>query len=246
MPVFRTHVLSEIDTALMRIADIFYTKTFLVLSPDEFTEAFIDPAHMGLLFEAQSLIGSVGSSASTTKIAPEGSAHTMNADVAFAGNPPVPIPMYVANGLQPTCPDDLRARITAWATDRARFGMAFGTARIALNYLNERCADTRAMALYFPCLPQLMAGVSEDEKNYIVRRAQKLAQKTSVPKLPRLEPALKKALHEASAIVQAAAMASSAPDIDLKRGHCRIKVTGAGKLEVPDVFSDFPTGGLFY
>lgn len=246
MPVFRPNTLTDLDQATRNIADVFYAKTMLVLTPDEFINGFVDPTHLSLLREAQSLIGSVGSTSMVTKIAPEGEEFQMAGDLAFYGRPPVPLPLYIQEGMQPTCPPEIRGKIKSWAADRARFGRAFGVVRESLLYLSSVCVDTRAMTLCLPCLPQLMASTSEDENAYMVKRAQKLAQRTAVPKLPRLEPALKAALHEASAMVQAAAMAASAPDIQLKSGQCLLRITGRGKLEVHDVFAGTPTGGAFY
>ena len=246
MPVFRTNTLSELDYSVVKIADMFYAKTQLVLSEDEFTGAFINPDHIALLREAQSLIGSVGTDRAYTKISPEGTESQMRAHLAFWGAPPLPLPKYISEGMQPTCPEETRDKIRSWATDRARFGRAFGLVKVALSYLSEVCVDTRAMTLCLPCLPQLMANISDDANNHMVKRAQRLAQRTAVPKLPRLEPALKVALHEASAMVQAAAMAASAPDIQMKTGQCLLRVTAVGNLDVPDMIRGTATGGNFY
>lgn len=245
MPVFRMNVLSELDTALTKIAEKFFNKTALILSPDEFIDAFVWPEHLPILREAQSIVGSVGSTSTVTSIAPINMDYQLKGSLAFYGVPPVPLPLYVQTGMQPNASVATAHKIRSWAADRLKFGAAFGTVRDAIGTLNEECGDTRAMSLCLPCLPQLLAETSDDPDNYLVKRARRLAQRSNVPKLPRLSPSTKASLLEASSMVQAAAMALSAPDLDVKGGECLLRVHGAGTVPVPNVFTGSPDGGAF-
>jgi hypothetical protein len=246
MPVFRVGTLENIDNSIITIAEMFYKKTLLILKPDEFIEAFVEPHHLSLLRDVVAITGPIGETSMATRIVPEGGDKSMSAVLSFSGTPPVPMPKYVQNGLTQTCPPELRYKIQSWAADRAKFGMAFGLMRYAVPYLSERCGDARAMALFMPCLPQLMAGISADPNNHMVKRAQRLTQRTQVPKLPRIEPSIREAISYASAMLQAAAMAASAPELNMKRGECYLRITSKGNLDVPDLFTGSPTSGMFY
>lgn len=232
--VFGTRMLDMLETSLRQISQKIFGPSALVLKPDEFVRAFINPEHVDTLTQVRELVGHVGLTSTVTKV---NTSDGMEFDLslAFNGWPPITMPQYVRHGLQPTCPDDVRARITAWLDERYQLGAAFGDVHDALYYLNQTCGDAKAVALMMPCLPTIMAGVSEDGDNATVKRARRITAAKSFGKLPALPVAVKQRLIEVSAIVNATAMMEKAESPTTTRGDAVLSFRDFGGVR-PSLF----------
>lgn len=210
--VFGTRMLDMLESSLRGLSNKIFGKTQLVLSPDEFIRAFINPEHVETLHKVRELVGFAGLNAVTAKVT-DFAGLNFSLQISFHGYPPITLPQYIKHGLQPTCPPELRERIVAWLEERYGLGCAFGDALDALYYLNLTCGDAKAMSLMLPCLPTIMAGVSEDGDNKTVKRARKITAAKSFGKLPALPVTVKQRLIEVSAIVNATSLVDGAPGV---------------------------------
>lgn len=215
--VFGTRMLDMLESSLRGLSSKIFGKTQLVLSADEFISAFINPEHIETLHKVRELVGNVGMNSTHTKFDTSDGLKCV-LSLSFSGWPPITMPQYVRLGVQPTCPFEVRERIAAWVDERYRLGCAFGDALDALYYLNTTCGDAKAMSLMLPCLPTIMAGVSEDGDNKTVKRARKITAAKSFGKLPALPVIIKQRLIEVSAIVNATSLVDGAPDITTGKG----------------------------
>jgi hypothetical protein len=209
MPVYAFRMINDMHESLRRLAEQFYMHTQLALTPDDFIAAFIAPEHVTKLKEVQDLIGASGMSSTSTSLYASGG-HACKVYVQFYGTSPVILPQYVRNGLQPTCPEELRERITTWVDQRLEYGQAFGDTIDAISYLNDECGDLRAMSLMLPCIGAIMANVSDDGESPVVKRARKLSEQTRFGRLPSLPPPVKQRLGEISALVNATTLVKDA------------------------------------
>lgn len=210
MPVYSYRMMSDLTSSLEGMARTFFSRMPLLLDPDEFIAAFIAPEHVGKLREVEELVGFTGMNVLNTDV-PTTDGVAIKVTIGFGMRPPVILPRYAANGLQPTCPDHVRERIVAWADERLRFGYAFGDAFDALQSLNEICADKRALVTMLPCFPTIMGSISDDAEAKTTKTAQAMAQNKSVSKLPRLPREVKERLLEVSAIVNSVSLMKDAP-----------------------------------
>ncbi len=210
MPVYAYRMITDMTESLRNIGRNFFAKTPLVLSPDEFVAAFIDPDHVPKLREVQELVGFVGASSLYTSI-PTSLGFKIKANIAFAGSAPIILPQYSRHGLQASCPDDIRAKVTKWADDRYSYGTAFGDAVDAIVWLNDQCGDLRAMSVMLPCIASVMSGISDQEDSKTNKRARKLVEQTRFGKLPKLPGPVKQRLMEVSALVNATTLVKDAP-----------------------------------
>ena len=223
MAVYSHRMISLLTTSLETMANTMFSKSSLVISGDEFLAAFVDPSHLSMLREVQQMCKpSLSSSAATVFHAESG--ETVNLAIQFGGVAPVILPQYVSHGFQPTCPQDIRDRFSTWINERLNFGMAFGDAWDAIEYLNDTCGDVEAMTLLLPCIPSIMAGITTDSESKTVKRAQKLASINRFGKLPRLPRQVTQRLAEVSALVNAVTLMQDAPDPSLKRHDALFRV----------------------
>lgn len=224
MPVYSYKMIETLSQSLEHMAGLMFEKTPLVLSGEEFLKAFVDPEHIVMLKQVQEMCRpGLHSYASTTLHSVDG--ETLSIHVTFIGSAPVILPQYVGSGLHPNCPDDIRNKIDTWIVERINLGRAFGDANDAIIYLNDNCGDVEAMALMLPCLPSVMANVSSDGENKVVKRAQKLATIKRFGKLPRIPREVTQRLSEVSAIVNAVSMMKDAPDVSADRHSALFKMT---------------------
>lgn len=210
MPVYAYRMIEEMRESLKKLGESFFAKTPLVLTGDEFIAAFIDPDHVAKIREVQSLVGFAGSSGTSATI------HTSSGVVARVGinfnlEAPLLVPQYVRNGLQPTCPDELRDKITRWADERYSYGTAFGDALDAITWLNETCGDLRAMSVMLPCIVSVVSNITDDAEHRTAKRARKLTEQNRFGKLPKLPGPVKQRLMEVSALVNATTLVKDAP-----------------------------------
>lgn len=230
MSVYNYRITDDIRYNIKQLAEMFFARTRLVITPDEFVAAFIDPEHVGKLREVQELVGFTGqNSIQTTVQSTAGGRYTVY--LTFGGNAPIIIPQYAGKGLQPTCPDDVRAKIVGWVDERVRFGEAFGDAYDAVNLLNENCGDAAAMRVMLPCLPTVMAAQSADQDHRTVKRAKRVAESKRFGSLPRLPQSVKQRLIDISAVVNSVAMVKDAPEVVPPAQHAIFYTFGPARGE---------------
>lgn len=245
MSVFNYKRLSSVSDSLRAMARRFYGATALSLTPDEFIAAFISPEHVPTLRTVQEIVGFVGSTSATTVLLTSGGI-ALETYVSFGGTPPIILPLYMRAGIQPTCPDDVRAKIEGHADERYRMGCAFGDALDALTWLNDECGNAAAMAVMFPALTTVMASTSEDADNAEVKRARKLSQAKSFGSLPRTTPAQKQRLMEVSAIVNSMTLMADVPEKTVEGQHALLVVSHL-KTQAPrtSVFTGAQTASFY-
>jgi hypothetical protein len=210
MAVYSYRMIELLSTSLNTMASTMFSKTPLILGGGEFLEAFVDPNHVPMLKQVEEICSPPNTTWAHTSLQTE-DGESLDMQVQFIGKAPVILPQYIRHGLQPTCPQHLKDKINAWVTERVNFGRAFGDAQDAIVYLNESCGDVEAMSLMLPCLPAIMAGISNDGDSKVVKRAQKLTTLKRVGKLPRLPRQVTQRLAEASALVSIVTLTQDAP-----------------------------------
>lgn len=215
MPVYSPKIMLDIKKSLESIAAHLTARTNLFLTGEEFIAAFVNPEHAPKLRDVQAMVGFVGS----------GSVHTnlytsqdlkIRCYIGFRSNPPIILPRYVSNGIQPTCPPAIMEKLVEWADERYRIGCMFGDALDAIEYLNAESGDARAMAIMLPALVTIMAKNSTQEDDRMVKRAKKINDSKGFGSLPRMTPVNRERLKEISALINMAAMLESTPVPTLK------------------------------
>lgn len=230
MSVYSYRIISDIEYNVRQVAEMFFARTKLVLSPSEFIAAFINPEHIEKLRDVQELVGFVGqNSMGTTLASTTGSRYSVA--LTFTGNAPIIIPQYAGQGLQPTCPPDVLAKIVGWLDERTRFGNAFGDVMDAVSMLNEQCGDAAAMRVMLPCLPTIMASLHSSDDDTNTKRAKKVAQAKKFGSLPRLPQSIKQRLLEISAIVNSTALVKDAPEVTAPAQHAIVTVNSPARGE---------------
>ena len=210
MSVYSIKIINEMKTSLKNIADHFINRTHLHLTGEEFIAAFINPEHQAKLVDVQAMVGFVGATSLHTSIYTSAD-HKMRVYLGFKSNPPIIIPRYVSNGLQPTCPPAIMSKLVEWADERHRIGCMFGDALDTIDYLNAECGDARAMAIMLPALVTIMSKNSTQEEDRMVKRAKKISEGKGFGSLPRMTPVNRERLKEISALINMAAMLENTP-----------------------------------
>lgn len=244
MTVYSARIMTDIQASLMSMASIMFAQTQLVLTADEFTSAYIAPDHVPKLKEMEQLVGFVGSTSMYT----DGQTSTgvsMRLYFTFKSHPPIILPRYTASGMQPSCPEGVRSKITEWVDERYRLGCIFGDAIDALDYLNRHCGDARAMQLMLPALVTIMAKNSNFEEDRMVKRAKKLNDRSGFGTLPRMTPANRQRLKEVSAVINMAAMLPDNRDYVIDQGDALVGRSSSGNVNDvrPNIFID-PSEGM--
>jgi hypothetical protein len=221
MPVYSHRILGDLEAAIERIAAGFFARMPLILNPDEFVAAFINPDHVAELRRFEELVGKVGMEGFASEI--QDGPDILPCQFAFSGGPPIILPRYVSHGLAPSCPPELRDKITVWMKERLRFGQVFGDVRDALTYLNEQCDNAGSLRVMLPCLPFLMDSINTDPESATAKRARTLAASKSFKGLPALPRKVKERLAVIASITNSVALALEAPLPELKRHHCLVQ-----------------------
>ena len=235
MTVYSYRMLDLLKTSLENMAATLFSKTPLILGADEFLAAFVDPNHIPVLKQVEELCRPQTAAQATTILHTD-DGEPLNMQIQFIGAAPVILPQYVRHGLQPTCPQEIKDKVTSWVAERVNFGRAFGDAQDAITYLNDNCGDVEAMSLMLPCLPSIMAGISTDGDSKTVKRAQKLTAIKRFGKLPRIPRAVTARLAEASALVNAVTLMQDAPMPTLVRYDAHFKVANLGGSQRINIF----------
>ena len=210
MSVYSTKIINEMKFSLKNIADYLINRTHLHLTGEEFIAAFINPEHQTMLIDVRGMVGFVGSTSLYTNIYTSTDTK-MRAYLSFKRIPPIIIPRYASNGIQPTCPPAIMAKLVEWADERHRIGCMFGDALDAIDYLNAECGDARAMAIMLPALVTIMSKNSTQEEDRMVKRAKKISEGKGFGSLPRMTPVNRERLKEISALINMAAMLENTP-----------------------------------
>jgi hypothetical protein len=197
-------------SSLKNIAAQITGRTNLLLTGEEFIAAFINPEHQTMLVDVRGMVGFVGTTSLYTSIYTSTDTK-MRAYLSFKHNPPIIIPRYASNGIQPTCPPAIMAKLVEWADERHRIGCMFGDALDAIDYLNAECGDARAMAIMLPALVTIMSKNSTQEEDRMVKRAKKISEGKGFGSLPRMTPVNRERLKEISALINMAAMLENTP-----------------------------------
>lgn len=235
MAVYSYRMIESFRSSLNSMAATLFSKTPLVLGADEFLAAFVAPDHIPMLKQVEEICRpTITTYAATTLFTEDGG--RLIAPIVFVGKAPVILPEYVRHGMQPTCPQEIKDKVTAWVAERVNFGYAFGDVNDALGYLNDTCGDVEAMSLMLPCLPSIMAGLSTDGDNKAVKRAQKLTSIKRFGKLPRIPRQVTQRLSEASALVNAVTLMQDASPPAQVRFDAQITVSGIASSQRVNVF----------
>jgi hypothetical protein len=238
MPVYSHKMTTNLAYALDNLASMFFSKMPLILTPSEFVAGFINPDHVEKLNDVQEIVGHVGRTDATVSLT-DTDGVSIPTRVTFGVRPPILLPQYIAWGLQPACPADVREKVTSWVTERVRFGDAFGDARDAIGELNQLCSDVETMSALLPCLPLIMSNISTDEDSKTTKRAQALAHNKKVRVIPRILRETKNRLAEVSAVVNSAALLREAPVPETPKNHANIvhyQVYGNQRPKRPHIF----------
>lgn len=232
MPVYSYKMVNNLEAALSALATMFFSKMPLELTPDEFIAAFINPEHIEKLNDVEKLVGYVGRSVVNCNLSSNGP-ERLPVSITFGVRAPIILPQYVDGGIQPTCPDDVRDKITSWVTERVRFGDAFGDTLDAIRELNALCNDVNTMSTLLPCLPLVMSSISDDEDAKTNKRAQSLANNKKVGTVPRILRETKNRLIEISSIVNSASLLRDAPVPEAPKFHAHANRYGWKEIERP-------------
>ena len=225
MSVFSYRTFNQIESAAGGLFTLFFNKTAMILEPEEFITAFINPDHIDKLKEVQELVGlSTQTWARPIVACSKGDSFYMY--LSFSGGAPVIVPQYIQNGLQPTCDPAVREKILGWLDERVRFGDMFGDVKDALNWLNETCNDAEAMTLLLPCLPTIMGQMSSDGDSKTTKRARKLTTIKSFGALPKLPVQVKQRLQEISAVVNSITLMLDVPEPEVKASQAVVTLSG--------------------
>jgi hypothetical protein len=245
MPVYSHKMITNLSYSLDNLAGMFFSKMPLILTPSEFVAGFINPDHVEKLNDVQELVGHVGRTDTTSKLA-DTDGVVIPVYITFGGRPPIILPQYTSGGLQPTCPNDVREKVTSWVTERVRFGDAFGDARDAIHELNQLCSDVETMSALLPCLPLVMSNISADEDSKTTKRAQSLAHNKKVRVIPRILRETKNRLIEVSSIVNSASLLGDAPVPETPKNHAHIVLRQWHNNERPKRTNIFDIGGQIF
>lgn len=211
MPVFSHKQTTALERAVRSIAQDYFERVPLLLSPEEFIAAFIRPEHVPPLKEVEGLVGFVGQSGVVTRVAAEDGT-IISATINFhSGKPPIILPNYVGRGMQSEAPDEVKSKIVSWVSSRVRQGFMLGAAIDCIYRLSSVCDSRQAMKLLFPALPAVMAKASGGPDDVWARAARKLSQSNTRCALPALPLEVKEHLRDVSAFLMAASAACDAP-----------------------------------
>ena len=214
MPVYLYRTMNLLQESLKSVAEEFFSTMYLKLTHEEFLAAFINPDHIAKLQEVQELTGFIGGSKTATLLHCRDGAGAVAPAIDFVGLPPVILPRYIVNGVQPTCPQDLFDKIHDWSDQRYEIGRALGLVSNALQWLNDNCADTASMSTLLPCFPMLLARTDTREDSRTAKAAAKLASSNRVGTLPKMPRAMKNELQAASALVSSVVLIGDAQKSD--------------------------------
>ncbi len=225
MAVYSYKMLRELENSLQEMAKAFFSRMPLVLSPEEFIDAFIAPDHVAQLKGVQDLVGEIGRASGTMKLRyspPDQPPNPVPVRFQFSNSAPLLIPRYVDGGMLLSCSPTTREKIEDWVSERVKFGYMFGDAYDALNWLNDECFDANTVTLLFPCYPTIMSRINPDAEATTNKRARALSGTKKAGQIPLLPREVKNRLQEISAVVNSVSLMEDAPDIVVPKHHAHI------------------------
>jgi hypothetical protein len=195
-------MISTLEGSVRLLSDRMLKYMHVPLTPDEFVATYIRPEHVGVLHETEAACGFIGSTSGSLASGVD----NLRLYVSFIGRPPIILPEYIKNEIQPDAPPEVVKRIRDFATQRVELGNKFGTAIDALYWLNGNCRDVNSFRVMFPALPALLNQLSDDPKSVTSKQAARLASVRNFAPLPAISQEGLQAMREASALLQAASM----------------------------------------
>jgi len=225
MAVYKFRTMDAIFDALRKVAARLTNDCTLILSPDEFIQAFIRPEHVGPLKQVQGIVGMVGDESTVAKLnVPDGPFVYCSINFGYT-EPPVILPKYIRDGFVGTAPSELKSRITAFVAERYRLGRMFGDAIDSLHYLNEHSGNAPAMAVFFPALPTLLAMSDPNPESTNAKRAKRLTEAKSFGTLATLPREVKMRMLEVSSLVMTASvLEDDKSSASLKESEAQLRV----------------------
>jgi len=233
--------IAEVTDALSRRAQRVHSTLALVLSPDEFISAFIQPDHIEALNKVREIVGQVGGWYANSVV--KSGENQMRVMINFVNSAPILLPQYIANGVQPKAHADVLSKIQLWADQRIHYGALFGDAVDGLNWLNTNASDLRAMRAMFPALPILLKDINSDEKSPTSKMALRLDTNKAVGNLPRLPREVALRLLEASQFISSTTLFDATQLEDDKKypsGSAKFSREGGASVKRPNIF--YPDG----
>lgn len=231
MAVFSFRTMDQLFTGIKTLASRLIDPSQLVLTPDEFIACFINPDHVASLKQVGALVGGIGQYYVSPKLATS-DGNTCPTYCSFGySSPPIIIPDYATDGLQPATPDELRAKITAWVDERVRIGNMFGDALDALHWLNDNCGNASAMAVMFPALPTILKAFDPEPESTSSKKAKRIADAKSFGSLPKLPREVKQRMIECSDLLLTVSMLESGSPPSTKKGEALVKMNGQPKTQ---------------
>jgi hypothetical protein len=206
MAVFSFRTIDQLNRGIQSLADRLINPSQLVLTPDEFIAAFINPDHVAALKQVGALVGSAGSQFVMPDIMSSSGARCKNYISFGYSTPPIIIPDYANEGMQLSAPEELRTKIIAWVDQRVHLGTMFGDAIDALHWLNDNCGNASAMAVMFPALPTILKEFDSDPESLSFKRAKRIVDAKSFGTLPKLPREVKQRILECSDLLLTVSM----------------------------------------
>jgi hypothetical protein len=253
MTIFNSTTMDTIEGAVKTLAGKIYTSQALMLTNEEFIEAFIDPEHRAILKTTAELVGSVGGDIGTgiQLLSPKGSLRTM---AHYSGGAPIIVPLYVGkSGVGRWANPELAERITSWVSERIRIGMLFGSAIDALRWLNNSVGNAGAMKVMFPAFPAVLAYAASDkvadpnglyiEDDRLAKRALNIANAKAFRTLPKLPPNVRNQIADVSALLLTATLMEGGADVLEGIPHKGAAIMSVGLADTNETHKNFITGG---
>lgn len=234
--VMNTRRIEDLRTAIKWRANKYINATKLILTGDEFIDAFINPEHVDVLRKTQELTGPIGSRyyhSSSYRRDLHGVGQIGILSLNFQGNPPIIIPNYIeSNGVAVTAQQEIVAKIANYVAERNRIGHMFGLSYKIVHWLAQNCKDLRAARTLFPALTLIMKDAYPEPNSAGYRQAEKLQQASASENLPMLERERKNKFIEASNLLVATTLLPS----EVSHPRDAIIVDFAGFDQTCDVF----------
>ena len=222
-------MMNETIKQMKMIAITAFNKNACFLTQDEFIEAFIMTEHIEKLFEVYNLIGGQHASdlsvrlSNNNNLPGEDHGNALIAQAHFHSQPSFLVPTYVKTGLRMDTPAG--AKVLAWAAERRRLGIMVADGVEALEWLNMRCGNGKAMSLMFPALGALMIRAGgKQEDHAITKKARTIANTASVGFIPKLPRYVVDYIQDIAALMQSLIMTENA-FVPVPDGTC-VTLTG--------------------
>lgn len=227
MPLMTPNMLSNLHHQVRNLYSNMLLTNPLIVSDDEFISMFVNPEHVDVLKQTESLVGPIGTKQMTAR-------YTFEAEqivhgfihVGFHQKPPIIIPDYAGHGLTPEAPVELHDRVYEWAKWVYEINCKFGDITDALSWLNVNTESWDAVRTMLPILPVLLKNTDTDPDSVVQKRAARLQARPNVRGLPRLPREVKERLIDCCNTALAATLIANDALSGVSNAHFRIRFTG--------------------